>query len=943
MSDTMEDLLLEQLPDEAPQLPAAELNAPPLQELSEEEVSELGLTMALPQTGALRPTLIIGLGSMGRRALMELRCRFIDRFGDLDKVPLLRFLCIDTDADGIKEAQRAAPEMALKPHEVYQLPLQPVPHYRRRQLDQLHDWLPREKLYAMPRSLKTQGSRALGRLAFSDNYQRLMARLRRELQQAMHPDSIYQTVSQTGLALRDNVPRVYVLGCASGGASGYLADLGFAIRRLFHVLRQPDATVNCLLLCGAPDDPATPPAEQANIYATLTELNHYADPAIPFTAQYGAEAPRLVAEGLAFDSTYLLTFAHRTPESQRDTMAHLGSYLFHELTTPLGLRLERARHKATAADALPFRSLGTYGVWFPRGLLLRLAAQKACRQIVELWHEEGEPTAQAELEAAQARVLADPELLPETLMARISQAATPHLEAAPADVLLKMLAALEEQSTQVVAQADPATWAHQAVGRVQEWLGNGLTPAGGTSAAESASGSAAGAEWHRTSLAAAQRKSKLTRALEMAATTLAEEWEQHFLDTTAGLMEHPGRRVAVAEAVLARFSQYCNEAAASLTARLQQKQAQTRTAQANLQSALESCVSGVSGFSWFGGRTRRLLRVFMDHLAAFGRQCLADDVAAAVLHFHGLLRARLNDRLRDLTFCRQRLRHLQEALAETDPLASPATEADPATSVNLAPTQAQMPSTETFWESIRESATARVVLPDGLDDLEQAAAEFLSMLSPDQWLQLDQALQDQVLAQWGGLLKACMGSNDLVRYLMPALLNQAVVLLGSVLPITDVAEVEVAMSADVEGEMASRIEAYHAQAAPLVGVPVAAACPSKQGGGLEIARAPDNQHSFLLVPGSDAGKAYALEAQKTLEDIHIVNVPGQADLMFCRELDFLRVEDVERIAARLPPCLRGGRHSACRLTPCPLRHPGLDAARPLRGKIPNDQNPPLAA
>ncbi len=70
-----------------------------LQELTPEEVSQLGLTMALPETGAVRPTLLIGLGSMGRRALMELRCRLLDRFGDLDKVPLFRFLYIDTDAD----------------------------------------------------------------------------------------------------------------------------------------------------------------------------------------------------------------------------------------------------------------------------------------------------------------------------------------------------------------------------------------------------------------------------------------------------------------------------------------------------------------------------------------------------------------------------------------------------------------------------------------------------------------------------------------------------------------------------------------------------------------------------------------------------------------------------------------------------------------------------
>ena len=103
-----------------------------------------------------------------------------------------------------------------------------------------------------------------------------------------------------------------------------------------------------MLFCGAPDDPATPPTEQANVYATLTELNHFADPAIPFSAQYGTDGPRLVDEGAAFDNTYLLTLAHRTPEGRRDAMAHLGSYLFHELTTPLGLRLERTPHRSAS-------------------------------------------------------------------------------------------------------------------------------------------------------------------------------------------------------------------------------------------------------------------------------------------------------------------------------------------------------------------------------------------------------------------------------------------------------------------------------------------------------------------------------------------------------------------------------------------------------------------
>ena len=52
----------------------------------------------------------IGLGNVGRRALLELRCRFLDRFGDLGKIPLLRFLYIDTDPQDVKTAVRGADE-----------------------------------------------------------------------------------------------------------------------------------------------------------------------------------------------------------------------------------------------------------------------------------------------------------------------------------------------------------------------------------------------------------------------------------------------------------------------------------------------------------------------------------------------------------------------------------------------------------------------------------------------------------------------------------------------------------------------------------------------------------------------------------------------------------------------------------------------------------------
>ena len=65
----------------------------------------------------------------------------------------------------------------------------------------------------------------------------MQARLRKEVQQASHPDALYQTVDRTGLALRDSVPRVYVIAGAGGGSSGFLVDLGYALRRLLKQLR----------------------------------------------------------------------------------------------------------------------------------------------------------------------------------------------------------------------------------------------------------------------------------------------------------------------------------------------------------------------------------------------------------------------------------------------------------------------------------------------------------------------------------------------------------------------------------------------------------------------------------------------------------------------------------------------------------------------------------
>ncbi len=784
----------------------------------------------------------------------------------------------------------------------------------------------RETLQHAPLVSKRRGCAALGRLGFTDNYVRLITRLKREIQEACHPDAIYQTVAQTGLALRDNVPRVYVVGCATGGASGYLPDLGYALRRMIQQMHQGDSPVVSFLFCGAPEDPATPRNEQANLYATLTELNHFADPAIPFSAQYGTDGPRLVDEGRSYDQVYLLTQQHRSPEARRDALSHMGSYLFHEITTPLGLRLDNCRLKRNLQS--PFRSLGTFGVWFPRGLLLRLAARNACQRLLEDWQAgAGEGLTgpeQSLLEVSYARVVADPELTPEALGTRIGELAAGHLDAQPREALTRLLLTVEEQSRQSVAQDDPGVWARQTLGRIRDWLGGGVALPGVN--------------------VIQQRRSALTRALEASATQLAQDWDARLVEVITGLMENGGRRLALAETAVARLMHFCDEASKQQKSRVQAQAARTQLAQQQLDAALEACSHGASGWSFFGGRSKRIVRAFVDDLTAFSRQCLAEDMAGVILQFFAALRGRLADRMRDLGFCRQRLRHLQEALSEesdtgagdVDNLADSAAYARSHSSPGFAATKnwpvpagqlspTPLLSTEAYWETIRESTTNRVVLPDGEPDLRHAAKHFLGILSPEHWTLLDQAIGDQVLTPGGGLLKLCLDNRDLIRFFATPLLNQAIACLSDHLPITDVAQAEFSTGDGVE----DRILAYHASSNPLLtrltearrgmpeekaaslsarvglgsGVRRTAVIATRDGskgeppinGGAKKSASNNDQLSFLLVPASDSGKDFGEEAKRLIPELHLVKVPGQSDLMFCREQAALGIEDLEKM------------------------------------------------
>jgi serine/threonine protein kinase len=830
--------------------------------LTFEEAARLSVTVAQPATGSLRPALVIGLGKYGAEALQALRCRVIDRFGTLAKLPLLRFLCIDSDAETLNAALLGPPEQALSNNEVFHLPLQGIAHFRRNRqaLEQVTEWLPLEKLYAVPRSLETDGSRAMGRLAFTDNYNRLASRLRRELQLCSNPENLDRSVQETGLAIRSDIPQVYVMTTAGGGTgSGVLLDLGYLLRRLLHELGQANKDVVSLLMCGAPSDPATPGEELANLHATLTEINHFSDPAVEFVAKYNANGPMLRDPGPPFQAVYLLRLGHRSPEGLKQTAARMASYVFHDLSTPLGTRLTHSREVQTRAQVTPFRSFGAYAVWFPRGLMLRVAARLGCQRLIDAWQNLTRQEAwQGLIEEACADLFGSVDWKPEVLQRRIELAAATPGEGTPAQALTTFLATLETQAEHAVSRDDPASWCHQAIERIRDWVGSGVSAVEETS------------EW---------RKSRLHRLFAAAVQKVADECVEQLAKPAQQMFDRPGYRLAAAEAVYERLLLECQAYAESQKDHIQELTKQTEKCWRQVDQAVDACLRSGSFVLFAGKRMHKLLLAFVDRLAAYARQRLVEENCRALQAFYIAIQGRIQDLQRDLAFCRQRLRHMQESL-----LAAPgAVEQDLADEANSQgmTTGSQVSSSQ----MLRDAATvlaSRIVLPGGVSELDHAAGHFMDRVTTAEWLELDEFLQAHVLTPLGGLHRVCMTSSDLTRTLGTPLLDGAAEFLGKLLPVTDVCEAELSATEALSIDLPAQFKAYYHLARPYV-----------------TSRRTGKEEAYLLLPLSTAGRRVGQAAKEALEKLHVVPVANHTDLLFCREQGGIGLEDLQDM---LEPC-----------------------------------------
>ena len=376
----------------------------------------------------------------------------------------------------------------------------------------------------------------------------------------------------------------------------------------------------------------------------------------------------------------------------------------------------------------------------------------------------------------------------------------------------------------------------------------------------------------------------MARTLTGAAQKVAEEWEQRIKSDAYELMAFPGARVAGAEFAIGSLHTHFHKAAETQSKLYQQLLPQSAEGWRQVEAALQECLTGSGGFRLFGGRSKtRQLRHFLEQLGHYAHLRLAEELIGATKQCYSQLASKLADRVRDLGFCRQRLRHLQENLDhpitnDEDDLNGTHANAGDRTAIGASP----LPSTEAFWDTIRQSDTARVVLPNHQDDLEQAAVCFLEDLKPDQWLQLDRELHENVLEPQGGLVGACM-NGDLTRQMAVPLIEGTTRFLDQHLPIMDVAQIikneveagESALADDASGTLREQTQDYLDRAAS----------PWRNKHGRKA-------HQLLLIPASNAGKGLCDSMASLFSDLKLVRVPGQSDLMFLCEQGGLTAEEL---------------------------------------------------
>ena len=339
-------------------------------------------------------SLLIAVGGTGHKILLDVRQRLLQKYGSLDKLPIVSFLLLDTDQAIFGKNPNYSDAANLDNADKIHMSVYGVEQLRRnlREYPHLRDWLD-------PRTLSGdihQGAgavRARGRLAFFWNYEQIAKRLQEELVE-ITKDSSKAIAIKNGMQVSEGIT-VYIVGSLLGGTgSGIFLDLAYSVKDLFKSQRMLE-TVGIFSI--PPNTQAVAVDNRPNAYASLLELNHYTDVSTTFTAQYKPDQPGIESADPPFRYTYLVDTS--SPSANLGSVDRLVEMVGHSVFLDLTSEFQRQKKSnrdnfdqfLTNPDDLGcpqnYLGMGLAAIHFPKDKVLHACASRLARQILTRWTE----------------------------------------------------------------------------------------------------------------------------------------------------------------------------------------------------------------------------------------------------------------------------------------------------------------------------------------------------------------------------------------------------------------------------------------------------------------------------------------------------------------------------------------------------------------------------
>ncbi len=327
------------------------------------------------------PTFVIGVGKTGSEIVDRLSGKIEERFGHAKLVPSCCLLKVDTDRNamgGLSLGDSMGCSHSLL------LPLRKPDKYRDRQKRYM-SWLSRRWIYNVPRSLKTEGIRPLGRLAFVDNFDELYDTIQAKVEMVVDHENFESSLENTGMVGEERAAQVFFVGSISGGTgSGMLNDLAYTVKLIFAENGVTNIKLHGLLLHSTSFS-GDPGLASTNSLAFLTELAHFTQFGFPGDASCGLPE---VPDEPPFEHCYFIDLGDDLQQEEMESrFDELSEYIYLNTFSEAKKFFRTCRKFEEEFEYFSLRSIGIAMSGLNRLDCFATLVKHLCHNVITKWTE----------------------------------------------------------------------------------------------------------------------------------------------------------------------------------------------------------------------------------------------------------------------------------------------------------------------------------------------------------------------------------------------------------------------------------------------------------------------------------------------------------------------------------------------------------------------------